>query len=701
MLHTQDENGQTLLYRAVLDGNLELVVDYVQRGALLDIFDFYGRAPIEYAIDYEIKEYLLNEGASLLQPTQLHDAVLEGNPGKIKELLEKNPNFINALDDRGQTALHCAVQDARLDIVEILVKKGGRLNILDRAGYPSLYYAYDPKIKALLKQYGAEFHESEIPIDLSYTELHLAVGNGDLEEIKQILEKNRDILNTSNRSGLTPLQLALVLNNFSAANLLVNKGAEVNFIDRAMQTPLHLAVLSGQYGLVKNLVEHGATIDAADRYGNTPLHLAAETKNFEIANFLLKNNANPELNDYFQVNVIEKSKEENTESGTKKHTSLSKMFKRRIELDKKYLEKMSLAFEHLFKEQIAAISPDKKILVLCGEIHGNYKVHQLEKSLLKGMAAAGLSCLCIESPQESGYVTANVAKIAKDKYDMLVQPVDIHPERETASVLERNVYIKDKIVDQNQHAVFITGGEHLQSLLEEGEAQIPTSLFHVIPINLASIIQNNVYESPEIIFASDPAKVIQVLLNNEKCFTEIDLVIDCWNRRGGGLEEEPCQQEERNRRNQYIASVKNKISGTLDTLRGRIQTMEHPLEEAITVANNLLSHLEREQDAYIRSLRQALYNVELNIIMDFHNDQSIKEVNQEYIDACDSLINDKNTRAVLERDLGWGPFLNNLLKTIVNIVIKAVSFGTVNNFFAMEKSETIETIDASRNSLKS
>ena len=165
------------------------------------------------------------------------------------------------------------------------------------------------------------------------------------------------------------------------------------------------------------------------------------------------------------------------------------------------------------------------------------------------------------------------------------------------------------------------------------------------------------------------------------------------------LEEERRQQEERNRRDRYVAMVRNKISSALNVLRARINQIDHPLEEAITVANDLLIQLEKQQNTYLVKLQLGLDELDLSII-DFKNAPSINEIDNAYIQACEGLINDDDTRQVLERDLNWGPFLNNLLKTIVNAIILVVTFGQVSNFFTLEKSETILTIDEAQYSLK-
>lgn len=295
---------------------------------------------------------------------------------------------------------------------------------------------------------------------------------------------------------------------------------QINSRDSVNQTSLHRAVLAGDKLAVEDLVTRGAEIDARDRDGATPLILAAQKGHFEITQFLVSKNADLEVVDKFQRNIVELAKEEI--SGKKVHTPLSKFLKRKLELDKNYLECLSLEFQHLLKtENVAARSQGKKILILLGESHGNYKQYQLEKTMLRIAHEAGISCLYVETSATGLKNSPSLAPImnvvTKNKYKISLVAVDTHPERDTASVYERNGYIIKEIVAQNREGLCITGAEHLQGLLD---AKMLGGPYHVIPINLKSILQTSEVKSPEAIFAADPSKVIQVNLNKNNCFTD-------------------------------------------------------------------------------------------------------------------------------------------------------------------------------------
>lgn len=74
--------------------------------------------------------------------------------------------------------------------------------------------------------------------------------------------------------------------------LLIEKGANVDEIERLGMTPLHFAVTTDNIALVQLLLEQGAQIDAQDAAGNSPLFHAIEENRLAMTNFLLEQGAN-------------------------------------------------------------------------------------------------------------------------------------------------------------------------------------------------------------------------------------------------------------------------------------------------------------------------------------------------------------------------------------------------------------------------
>ena len=56
------------------------------------------------------------------------------------------------------------------------------------------------------------------------------------------------------------------------AQLLLERGADVNTRRKDCWTPLHMASRFGKFDIAKILIDHSAEVDAVDDFGKTPLH---------------------------------------------------------------------------------------------------------------------------------------------------------------------------------------------------------------------------------------------------------------------------------------------------------------------------------------------------------------------------------------------------------------------------------------------
>lgn len=101
-------------------------------------------------------------------------------------------------------------------------------------------------------------------------------------------EHNPDV---TSKSGFTPLHIASHYGNQQIANLLIQKGADVNYAAKHNITPLHVAAKWGKTNMVAVLLENGAAIDSKTRDGLTPLHCAARSGHEQVVDMLLERGA--------------------------------------------------------------------------------------------------------------------------------------------------------------------------------------------------------------------------------------------------------------------------------------------------------------------------------------------------------------------------------------------------------------------------
>ncbi|KAM0490717.1 hypothetical protein ACHAP8_011262 [Fusarium lateritium] len=89
---------------------------------------------------------------------------------------------------------------------------------------------------------------------------------------------------------MTPMLLSAAYGNIFALSKLVEKGADINEIDRrgSSATPLHIASARGHTKFVEKLLQLNAQVDARTSYQRTPLHYATENADTHIVDLLIK-----------------------------------------------------------------------------------------------------------------------------------------------------------------------------------------------------------------------------------------------------------------------------------------------------------------------------------------------------------------------------------------------------------------------------
>jgi ankyrin repeat protein len=217
----------------------------------------------------------------------IHEAANSGSMQKVKMLLEKDPELVNAIGETGRMPLHWACKGVHFEIVEYLVANGADVNALDQNRIAPLHsIAARGHVQAakLLIQNGAKI---DIRGRRNNTPLLYAAMNGEKDIAVLLLEHGADIEAKDDYKRTPLLLVARESGNVALARYLITKGADINAIDKYDDTPLILSAWRGFRDLVQLLLEAGATLPASQSGRQSLLEMAVNKKLEKLFNVLV------------------------------------------------------------------------------------------------------------------------------------------------------------------------------------------------------------------------------------------------------------------------------------------------------------------------------------------------------------------------------------------------------------------------------
>jgi ankyrin repeat protein len=121
---------------------------------------------------------------------------------------------------------------------------------------------------------------------LGLTPLELAAGQWDVDVCKLLIQAGADVNAKGSRGwGRTPLQWALLgINGFGFKMKRYNYDVVANLVSKRMKT-------------INLLLDNGADVNAQDNYGDSALSIAIDNDSQEVAELLIKGHANVNIQD--------------------------------------------------------------------------------------------------------------------------------------------------------------------------------------------------------------------------------------------------------------------------------------------------------------------------------------------------------------------------------------------------------------------
>lgn len=279
-------------------GEVEAIAQFLRQGAEIDFIDENNFTSLITAIIHnqlDAVRYLLSKDASVealelssggrtIPP--LSAAALKGSL-EIAELLLKHHAELHYRDNRGRTALECAVSAARPFMVQFLIDRGA-----------------DPKTK---DRYQRTLIASVI-MNSQAARAHQIANNDTFDDIKNIQETIQILIDhgvdintwadynpTSEEpedfddipfNGYTPLMMACKLGIAPLVEFLVAKGGQVNHPGKYGSTPFLESLQTGKIPLLKFLVKQGADYNHVDDKGFYPFRATYRNINPLVLRYL-------------------------------------------------------------------------------------------------------------------------------------------------------------------------------------------------------------------------------------------------------------------------------------------------------------------------------------------------------------------------------------------------------------------------------
>ncbi|CAG0912187.1 unnamed protein product, partial [Cyprideis torosa] len=111
------------------------------------------------------------------------------------------------------------------------------------------------------------------------------------ETAELLIQKGAEV-NAKDRRGKTPLLVATENNHHSVVEVLLANGGDLNIANEDERSPLHQAESAETAEL---LIQKGAEVNAKDRRGMTPLFVATDWNHYSVVEVLLANGADPSI----------------------------------------------------------------------------------------------------------------------------------------------------------------------------------------------------------------------------------------------------------------------------------------------------------------------------------------------------------------------------------------------------------------------
>ncbi|XP_046348413.2 serine/threonine-protein phosphatase 6 regulatory ankyrin repeat subunit A-like [Haliotis rufescens] len=248
-----DDYNNNILHVVCIGGNTD-IVKYVLSEHVVDINSRgeYGRTPVMIAARWGHKgvfDLLVSRGADVSLVNNhgdniLHVACYGGHLDMVKHILYKYHVNLNITNQYGRTAVMIASRMGHLGVVDLLVRRGADVSLVNHNGDNLL---------------------------------HVACSGGHLEMVEYVVLRDMVDINGVEHVGMTPLMLAAKSGHIQVFDFLVSEECDVSVLNVNGDNILHVACSGGDEKMVKHIIQLDLVdVTARNHFGSTAAMVARE-----------------------------------------------------------------------------------------------------------------------------------------------------------------------------------------------------------------------------------------------------------------------------------------------------------------------------------------------------------------------------------------------------------------------------------------
>ncbi len=211
---------------------------------------------------------------------------------ELQQWLKSN-DVNKPLENCGNTLLECAVMSGSVEVASFLIKSGADIYLCTSEDRNSLIELAALSGNLNIIKFFLE-NGFDRNVFLKDGSLMSAAVNNYTEIAKYLIDQGKDVNMHDSSSSMTALRMAAQMHSAECAELLCDMGADTE-AESDYGTALFGAVSSGDLEIAKILVNHGANVNYVKSDGSTPYEMAVYKGYEDIAEYLLQCGADPSL----------------------------------------------------------------------------------------------------------------------------------------------------------------------------------------------------------------------------------------------------------------------------------------------------------------------------------------------------------------------------------------------------------------------